>query len=69
MKNRTGVDSLESSQADQINRAKRWLRNAGVAFKESSIVEICPRAFPDEEDLQKADWVQYDLQADSIYLS
>ena len=69
VKNRTGVDSLESSQADQISRAKRWLRNAGVAFKESSIVEICPRAFPDEEDLQKVDWAQYDLQADSIYLS
>ena len=69
VKNRTGVDSLESSQADQISRAKRWLRNAGVAFKESSIVEICPRAFPYEEDLQKVDWTQYDLQADSIYLS
>jgi UDP-N-acetylglucosamine/UDP-N-acetylgalactosamine diphosphorylase len=68
VKNRTGVDSLESSQADQISRAKRWLRNAGVAFKESSIVEICPRAFPDEEDLQKVDWAKYDLQADFIYL-
>ena len=31
VKNRTGVDSLESSRRDQIARACRWLEAAGVA--------------------------------------
>lgn len=68
VKNRTGVDSLESSQADQIKRAKRWLKNAGVAIRENAVVEICPRAFPDQKDLQNADWKRYDMQSDTLYL-
>ena len=68
VKNRTGVDSLESSQADQVKRAKRWLRNAGHAIKEDAIVEICPLAFPNERDLAQADLGEYDLDADLIYL-
>ena len=68
VKNRTGVDSLESSQADQIKRAKRWLKNAGVATRENAVVEICPRAFPDQKDLQNADWKRYDMQSDTLYL-
>ena len=68
VKNRTGVDSLESSQADQIKRAKRWLKNAGVAIRENAVVEICPRAFPDQKDLRNADWKRYDMQSDTLYL-
>ena len=68
VKNRTGVDSLESSQADQVKRAKRWLANAGHAVKEDAIIEICPRAFPGERALLGADLEKYDLEAESIYL-
>ena len=68
VKNRTGVDSLESSLAAQVKRAKRWLRNAGHAVKEDAIVEICPQAFPNERDLAQADLGEYDLDADLIYL-
>jgi len=68
VKNMTGVDSLESSQADQIKRAKRWLANAGHAIKEDAIVEICPRAFPNERALLGSDLGAYDLGTDSIYL-
>ena len=68
VKNMTGVDSLESSQADQVKRAKRWLANAGHAIKEDAIVEICPRIFPSERALLGADLGKYDLEADSIYL-
>ena len=68
VKNRTGVDSLESSQADQIKRAKRWLHNARHTVKEDAIVEICPRTFPSERALLEANLEKYDLEADSIYL-
>jgi UDP-N-acetylglucosamine/UDP-N-acetylgalactosamine diphosphorylase len=68
VKNMTGVDSLESSQADQVKRAKRWLANAGHTIKEDAIVEICPRAFPNERALLGANLEKYDLEADSIYL-
>ncbi|MBT3638062.1 MAG: UDPGP type 1 family protein [Opitutae bacterium] len=68
VKNMTGVDSLESSQADQVKRAKRWLANAGHAIKEDAIVEICPRIFPSERALLGAGLGKYDLEADSIYL-
>jgi UDP-N-acetylglucosamine/UDP-N-acetylgalactosamine diphosphorylase len=68
VKNMTGVDSLESSQADQVKRAKRWLSNAGHVVKEDAIVEISPRAFPNEWDIQSANLEKYDLEADLIYL-
>ena len=68
VKNMTGVDSLESSQADQVKRAKRWLANAGHAVKEDAIVEICPRAFPGERALLGANLEKYDLETESIYL-
>ena len=68
VKNRTGIDSLESSQDDQVKRAKRWLHNAGHTVKEDAIVEICPRAFPSERALLEANLEKYDLEADSIYL-
>ena len=68
VKNMTGVDSLESSQAAQVKRAKRWLKNVGHAIKENAIVEICPRVFPDERDLLGANLEKYDLEADLIYL-
>ena len=68
VKNMTGVDSLESSQTDQVKRAKRWLANAGHAVKEEAIVEICPRAFPSDRDLLGANLEKYDLEAESIYL-
>ena len=68
VKNMTGVDSLESSQADQVNRAKRWLENSGYAIKESAIVEINPRAFPSEKDVLESDLGHYDFESDQIYL-
>jgi UDP-N-acetylglucosamine/UDP-N-acetylgalactosamine diphosphorylase len=68
VKNMTGVDSLESSQADQVKRAKKWLFLAGHKTKESSTIEICPRAFPNEKTLLGCDFEKYDLKADSVYL-
>ena len=41
VKNMTGIDSLESSQQDQIKRAKRWLEKAGHTIKAEATVEIC----------------------------
>ena len=42
VKNKTGVDSLESSQADQIKRAIAWLRESGAEVSNEAIVEISP---------------------------
>ena len=68
VKNMSGVDSLESSQADQVKRAKHWLGNAGHAINEDAIVEVCPRTFPNERALLGANLEKYDLEADLIYL-
>ena len=68
VKNMTGVDSLESSQQDQIKRAKRWLKNAGYAIKAETTVEICPRAYPSELALLSANLDEYNFDANSIYL-
>ena len=68
VKNMSGVDSLESSQADQVKRAKRWLANAGHAINEDAIVEVWPRTFPNERALLGANLEKYDLEADLIYL-
>ena len=68
VKNMTGVDSLESSRADQIQKAKNWLLKAGHKYREDSIVEICPKSFPYPEDIQLADTDSFDLQQNEIYL-
>ena len=68
VKNKTGVDSLESSQADMVKRAKRWLTNLGHSISESSKVEICPLAYPFEEDLSQADLSGYEFNSELIYL-
>ena len=68
VKNKTGIDSLESSRSDQSKRAKRWLKKAGYSVNEESIVEISPRTFPSAHDLQGADLQQYDLDSKIIYL-
>ena len=68
VKNMTGVDSLESSRADQIQKAKNWLLKAGHKYREDSIVEICPRSFPYPEDIQLANTDSFDLQQNEIYL-
>ena len=68
VKNMTGVDSLESSQADQVKRARRWLANAGYLVSESSRIEFCPLAFPDEQDLLGTSLKNWDPKADEIYL-
>ena len=68
VKNMTGVDSLESSRADQIQKAKNWLSKAGHKYREDSIVEICPKSFPYPEDIQLADTDSFDLQQNEIYL-
>ena len=69
VKNMTGVDSLESSKIDQIQKAKNWLLKAGHRCREDSIVEICPRSFPYPEDIQLADSTTIDLQQNEIFLS
>jgi len=68
VKNMTGVDSLESSRADQIQKAKNWLSKAGHKYREDSIVEICPKSFPYPEDIQHANTDSFDLQQNEIYL-
>ena len=68
VKNKTGVDSLESSQADMVKRAKRWLTNLGHSISESSKVEICPLTYPFEEDLSQADLSGYEFNSELIYL-
>ena len=68
VKNMTGVDSLESSRADQIQKAKNWILKAGHKYREDSIVEICPKSFPYPEDIQLADTDSFDLQQNEIYL-
>ena len=68
VKNMTGVDSLESSKTDQIQKAKNWLLKAGHRCRENAIVEICPRSFPYPEDIKLADTDSFDLQQNEIYL-
>ena len=46
VKNRTGVDSLESSQADQIKRAKRWLKTRALHSKKAPSWKSAPEPFP-----------------------
>ena len=69
VKNKTGVDSLESSQADQIKRAKRWLENTGHTVNKASTLELSPLTFTTERDLLGVSLEKYDLVADTIYLS
>ena len=68
VKNMTGVDSLESSRADQIQKAKNWLLKAGHKYREDSTVEICPKSFPYPEDIQLANTDSFDLQQNEVYL-
>ena len=68
VKNKTGIDSLESSRSDQSKRARRWLEKAGYMVNEESTVEISPRTFPSALDLQGADLQHYDLDSNIIYL-
>ena len=69
VKNMTGVDSLESSQADQIKRAKRWLSPLNLSMPESSTIEICPISYPSEIDVQNADLNHIDWDSDQIYIA
>ena len=49
IKNRSGVDSLETAQKLLIDEHRRWLADAGV--KPEGRVEVSPRAALDERDL------------------
>ncbi len=69
VKNMTGVDSLESSQADQIKRAKRWISHLNLSIPESSTIEICPFSYPSEIDIQNADLNHIDWNSDQIYIA
>ena len=69
VKNMTGVDSLESSQADQIKRAKRWLSPLNLSMPASSTIEICPFSYPSEIDVQNADLNHIDWDSDQIYIA
>jgi UDP-N-acetylglucosamine/UDP-N-acetylgalactosamine diphosphorylase len=54
VKNKTGVDSLESSQADQIKRDIARLRGLGIDVADSAIVEIAPPLYLDDCKLKAA---------------
>ena len=69
VKNMTGIDSLESSQSDQIKRAKRWLSHLNLSMSESSTIEICPFSYPSEIDIQNADLNHIDWNSDQIYIA
>jgi UDP-N-acetylglucosamine/UDP-N-acetylgalactosamine diphosphorylase len=59
VKNATGVDSLESSQRDQVARACRWLESAGVAVprrpdgRPDVTVVISPTFALDADDVRR----------------
>ena len=69
VKNRTGVDSLESSQSDQIKRAKNWLARDDRHITDSSIIELCPLSFPSFLDIQHADLSHVDWNSEEIYIT
>jgi UDP-N-acetylglucosamine/UDP-N-acetylgalactosamine diphosphorylase len=69
VKNKAGVDSLESSMQDQIKRAHRWLAQSELIIPESTTVEICPRSYPSLYDIAKLDLSERDLKEDKIYLT
>lgn len=69
VKNRTGVDSLESSQSDQIKRAKNWLARDDLHITDSSIIELCPLSFPSFLDIQHADLSHIDWNSEEIYIT
>lgn len=69
VKNRTGVDSLESSQSDQIKRAKNWLARDDLHITDSSIIELCPLSFPSFLDIQHADLSHVDWNSEEIYIT
>jgi UDP-N-acetylglucosamine/UDP-N-acetylgalactosamine diphosphorylase len=52
VKNKTGVDSLESCQADQIKRDIKRLRNLGIEVSDSAVVEIAPALYIDDKKLK-----------------
>ncbi len=60
VKNPTGVDSVESSQLLQQNRAAAWLEAAGVALPRKADgsldckIELSPRKYLDREDVAAA---------------
>lgn len=43
VKNKAGVDSIESSQADQVRKAALWLSRIGAIVEQGAIVEISPK--------------------------
>lgn len=53
IKNAIGVDSPESSQLLQRERAARWLAYRGIEVPESAIVEISPLSGASAQDLQE----------------
>lgn len=75
IKNATGVDSLESSQQYQINRAARWMEQAGIAVPRKPdglpdlIVEISPLFAMDEKTLSlKRNQLRPLQPGDMVYL-
>ena len=69
VKNMTGVDSLESSQSDQIKRAKKWLSYTKINIPESTTIELCPLSYPSELTIQNADLNHIYWNSDQIYIT
>ena len=53
VKNKTGVDSLESSQKDQVAKAARWLKAAGYSVEDGALIELSAR-YSSPSELQSA---------------
>ena len=51
LKNASGADSLQTCQALMMDRARRWLKQAGATVPENVPVEISPTFALDAEEL------------------
>lgn len=51
VKNRTGIDSLESSIQAQLNRSEKWLKCSGVNIPAGAQVELSPYSYHSQSDL------------------
>lgn len=51
VKNRTGVDSIESSKLDQLKLAHQWIKSIDPAIPDSARFEIDPFKFPTSDEI------------------
>lgn len=51
VKNKTGQDSPQSCQEALLNRAKKWLEEAGIKLPENTSVELSTKSFVEKQDV------------------